>query len=52
MKNSNLVNTKSFNVYLFKKKTKQAKTVKIKNTKREQQIDRMTKIVFNHGKTS
>lgn len=51
MKNSNLVNTKSFNVYLFKK-NKQAKTVKIKNTKQEQQIDRMTKIVFNHGKTS
>lgn len=54
MKISNLVNTKSFNVYLlvFKKKNKQAKTVKINNTKQEQQIDIMTKIVFNHGKTS
>lgn len=39
-------------MFTYFKNNKQAKTVKIKNTKQEQQIDRMTKIVFNHGKTS
>lgn len=39
-------------MFTYFKKKQARKTVKIKNTKQEQQIDRMTKIVYNHGKTS